>query len=94
MIMDEKHLQQILQQYSIYQQLLNQYREAEPEYLRIRDSLSESDRILLENYISLGGRVGSPQTEHRPLYIIEKTTRWVVFFYFFSSHRLIWLAFS
>ena len=64
MIMDEKHLQQILQQDSIYQQLLNQCREAEPEYLRIRDSLSESDRILLENYISLG-----EELDHRRLSI-------------------------
>lgn len=38
----------------IYQQMLHDYQRAEEEFLRIRNSLSDADKEILEKYISLG----------------------------------------
>ena len=45
-----------------YQQLLKECQSAEPEYLRIRDSLPEADQEKLEHYISLCEEMGHRMT--------------------------------
>ena len=41
-----------------YQQLLKECEEAEPEFLRIRDSLSDADQETLDHYITLCEELG------------------------------------
>ena len=49
----KKLLSEKINQDSIYQELLKSCLLLEPEYIRIRDALPETDRKLLERYISL-----------------------------------------
>lgn len=47
---------------SVYQTLLKQYLDIEPEYLRIRSSLATEDQLILDHYLSL-----CEEMDHRKL---------------------------
>lgn len=49
----EAKLLELMRSDSVYQELLCQCRQLEPDFLRIRDDLSENDRDILDRYISV-----------------------------------------
>ena len=61
----EHRLRQQLLTDPIYQKLLTDCASAESDYLRIRDSLSPDDRVILESYLAL-----CEETDHRKLYLL------------------------